>query len=193
MSSGFPYFLPAVHEGLHALRRNWGWLLALGILEVLAGVASLSYPFLTTAIATQVFGLLLLIGAGVQLASGIWAHQWGGFFLHLISGLLYFFLGVLFLRHPVGAAAISTLVLAMFFICGGVVRLVVGFTQRYAAWGWTVLSGAISLLLGLMIWQQWPSDTVWVIGTFVGIDLIFHGWTWIMLALAVRQIPPATV
>jgi uncharacterized membrane protein HdeD (DUF308 family) len=189
MSTGFPFFLPAVHEGLHALRRNWGWLLTLGILEILAGIVAIAYPVQSTDVAMQVAGILLFIGAGVQFASAIWALRWGGFFLHLIIGLLYLFVGEVLFEHPFEGALIATWVLAVFLVAGGVIRIVGALSQRFAAWGWTLLSGIISLLLGIMIWRQWPVSGLWVIGTFVGIELIFSGWTWVMLAMAVRSIP----
>jgi uncharacterized membrane protein HdeD (DUF308 family) len=193
MSMGFPYFLPSVHEGLHALRRNWGWFLLLGILDVVVGIAAITHPGIATLTAVWFFGILLLIGAGVQFAAAIWGLRWGGFFVHLAVGVLYLFLGVIFLEHTVEAAAFWTLVLAVFFVAGGIIRMVVAVSQQYAAWGWSAFSGFVSLVLGVIVWRQWPIDTVWLIGTLVGIELIFHGWTWIMLALAVRSIPsPAT-
>jgi uncharacterized membrane protein HdeD (DUF308 family) len=63
--------------------------------------------------------------------------------------------------------------------------------HRFSGWPWVVLNGVITLVLGVMIWRQWPESALWVIGLFLGIDLVFSGWTWVLLALAVRSIPAA--
>ena len=88
------------------------------------------------------------------------------------------------------AAEVLTLILAVAFLVGGSVRIVVVLTERFSAWPWVLLNGVVTLLLGILIWRQWPESSLWVIGLFVGIDLIFNGWSWVMLALAVRAIPP---
>ena len=59
---------------------------------------------------------------------------------------------------------------------------------RIHGWGWQVLSGLVALLLGLFITAGWPASSIWVIGTFIGIDLIFGGWSFIMIALAARRL-----
>jgi uncharacterized membrane protein HdeD (DUF308 family) len=185
----FPYFLSAVGEEISGLRRNWGWLLALGIALIVVGMLAISFPGLATLATIQVFGFFLLIGAGVEIASGFWARRWGGFFLHLLCGLLYLFLGVVILEQPGLAAAAYTLMLAVFFFATGVIRIVFAVGQRFTGWGWTLLGGGVSVLLGVLILHNLPEATYWVIGTFVGIDLIFNGWSWVMLALAVRHLP----
>jgi uncharacterized membrane protein HdeD (DUF308 family) len=189
MSSGFPYFLPPVHAGLHALRRNWGWLLLLGILDIVIGMMAISFPAIATLASLWVLGVLLLFGAGVQLAGAIWALSWGGFFLHLVAGLLSLLLGLIFIERRLQSAEAFTMVLAVFFVAGGAMRIAGALTHRFAAWGWTLLAGVVSLLLGIMIWRELPGSGLWVIGTLVGIDLLFRGWTWVMLAMAVRSIP----
>ena len=68
-------------------------------------------------------------------------------------------------------------------------RIVGSLVERFPHWGWIFAGGVLNLVLGLMIWQQWPVSGFWVIGLFVGIDMIFNGWTWIMLALRLKQLP----
>jgi uncharacterized membrane protein HdeD (DUF308 family) len=189
MSTGFPFFLSAGREEIQGLRNNWGWFLALGAVLMIIGVLAIVNPGVATWTVIKVLGVLLLFGAGVEVVSGLWARRWAGFFLHLLVGLLYLFLGLLFLDRPGLAAAGYTLVLAFFFVAGGLVRVVVALSQRFSGWGWTVLSGAISFALGIMIWRDLPEAAYWVIGTFVGIELIFNGWSWVMFGLAARAIP----
>jgi uncharacterized membrane protein HdeD (DUF308 family) len=60
--------------------------------------------------------------------------------------------------------------------------------MRFPSWGWTVVNGLITLLLGMLMWADWPVSGLWVIGLFVGIEMIFSGWSWVMLALAARRL-----
>ena len=194
MSAAFPYFLsPGADQELRPLRRNWGWLLALGILLILVGMAAISSPVVATLATVEIFGVFLLIAAVVEFASAIWAIGWGGFFPHLLCGLLSLFLGVLLVDRPGLGAAGYTLVLAVFFVAAGVLRVGHALSRRFSGWGWTLLSGAVTLLLGVLIWRDFPESALWVIGTFVGIDLVFNGLSWVMLGLAARALPSGPV
>jgi uncharacterized membrane protein HdeD (DUF308 family) len=179
----------AVLTGVEEIRRNWGWFLVLGIALIVLGVLALGAVGLTTIAVVLVVGWLVLIGGAFEVAAAFWARQWSGFFLHLLVGFLYVVVGVLILGHPVAAAAGFTLVLAALFLTGGVFRIVAAAMLRYPNWGWSVLDGFVSLILGILIWSGWPSSALEVIGTFVGIILLFRGWAWVMFALAVRQLP----
>jgi uncharacterized membrane protein HdeD (DUF308 family) len=189
MSTTFPFFLSAAREELDSLRRYWGWFLALGIALIIVGMLAIVHPGAAGTAAVTVIGFCLLFAGGLEIASGVWARRWSGFFLHLLCGLLYLFVGAVFIDRPDRALDILTLLLAVFFVAGGLFRVVAAATHRFSGWGWSLVSGAISILLGLMIWKQFPSSSDWVIGTFVGIDLIFNGWSWVMLALGLRNVP----
>jgi uncharacterized membrane protein HdeD (DUF308 family) len=86
-----------------------------------------------------------------------------------------------------------TLLLACALMVGGLFRIIGSLMYQFPHWGWTLAGGIINLILGVLIWQQWPATALWVIGLFVGIDLIFTGWTWVMLALALKNVQPRTV
>jgi uncharacterized membrane protein HdeD (DUF308 family) len=189
MSTNFPYFLSEEREAIANLRRKWGWFLALGILLIVVGLLAIKSPVVATLTTVEVLSILLLFGAGVEIASSFWALRWGGFFLHLLCGLLYLFLGAVILERPGLGAGVYTLILAVFFVASGLFRAVFALSQRFSGWGWTLLSGIISLALGFLIWRNLPEAALWVIGMFVGIDLVFMGWSWVMLGLAVRSIP----
>ncbi len=95
--------------------------------------------------------------------------------------------------NPAVSAVALTLLIAVFLMIGGLFRILTALTVRFHHWIWVLLNGVISLLLGVMIWSQWPVSGLWVIGLFIGIDLIFYGWSLIMLAMAVRSIPSPPV
>jgi uncharacterized membrane protein HdeD (DUF308 family) len=179
------------HE-LEAIRGNWGWLLALGIILIVLGTAAVAMPFLASLATAMAFGVLLLMGGIAQLVGAFWTRDWSGFFLSLLVGLLYVVLGFLFLRDPGDALLAMTLLLACVLMVGGLFRIIGSLTYRFPYWGWVFAGGAITLILGIMIWQQWPFSGLWVIGLFVGIDMIFNGWTWVMLSLALKKLaqPP---
>ena len=185
--------LPRGRAALAALHRNWGWLLAFGVVLAAAGAAAILYPVAATIVTVEVFGVFLLVSGGAQLAGAFWARGWDGVLVAVLLGALYPIAGVILLERPALGAAGYTLFLAMFFFASGAIRVGVAVVHRFHGWGWAALGGAVSLLLGLLIWQSFPEAAFWVIGTFVGIDLLFAGLSWVMLALAVKRLPgPAT-
>jgi uncharacterized membrane protein HdeD (DUF308 family) len=97
--------------------------------------------------------------------------------------------GLLFLRAPLGALASLTLLAACFLMVGGLFKVVAAVAYRFAAWGWTLAGGVIDVILGLLIWREWPASALWVIGLYVGIDLVFRGFNWVALGLALRALP----
>jgi uncharacterized membrane protein HdeD (DUF308 family) len=179
------------HE-LEAIRGHWAWFLTLGIILIIIGTIAVAMPFVASLATAFAFGALLLVGGIAQLVGAFWTRDWSGFFLTLLMGILYFVLGLFFLRDPGEALLAMTLLLACVLIIGGVFRIIGSIMYQFPHWGWTLVGGIINLVLGVMIWQQWPVSGLWVIGLFVGIDLIFTGWTWVMLALAVKNVQPAT-
>jgi uncharacterized membrane protein HdeD (DUF308 family) len=174
-------------EAANSIRKNWGWFFALGIIQIVAGMLAVGFAFSATLASVVTFGILLLIAAGAQTAAAIWARDWSGFFLFLLVGVLYAVAGFLMLQHPLLAAEGLTLMLATAFLVGGVFRIIVAVAERFPSWGWVLCNGIVTVLLGIAIWQQWPASGLWVLGTFVGIDLIVNGVTWSLLAVGVRN------
>jgi uncharacterized membrane protein HdeD (DUF308 family) len=194
MASPFPYFPSPDSRDLESLRGSSIWAIVLGCVLIVGGIVALSYPVAATELTMTFFGVVLLIGGVVQGAGAVWARSWGGFFLHLVIGLLYLFVGLVLVDRPLLSAVEWTLLLAIFFVAAGVFRMVAALALRFSGWGWALLNGAIAFVLGLLVWRNWPGAGLWVVGLFVGIDLLFSGWSWVMLGLAVRSIArPPTV
>ncbi len=109
--------------------------------------------------------------------------------LWLLLGALYVAAGIIAIMNPFAAATILTLMLGIALVIGGVLRLFLAFQMKQAgaSWGWVALSGVITLLLGGMIIAQWPASSFFVLGIFLGIDLIFIGSGWITMGLALRK------
>jgi uncharacterized membrane protein HdeD (DUF308 family) len=179
---------PYADEVRH-LRGMWFWLLLFGVAQVVLGLLAIGASFIATLAVTLTFGVLLMVGGVVALAGAFSVRRWAGFFLQLLAGILYLVIGLFCVRHPVEAAAALTLLVAAGFLVAGLLRIIVALTHRFHGWGWVLLNGVVTFLLGALVWSQWPQDTVWLIGLCVGIDLLFHGWAWVMFALAVRSLP----
>jgi uncharacterized membrane protein HdeD (DUF308 family) len=175
------------------LHKCWLWFLVLGVVLMLVGILAISSPYLTalTTLTTVVMcGILLLGGGVVQIVNAFLARGWRGFFLHLLVGILHMVVGLLLVEHTAAAAAGITLVLAAAFMVGGAGRIVYTLVERYSGWAWVLLNGVISLMLGIAIWREFPESTEWVIGLFVGLDILFNGWSWVMLGLLVKNTAP---
>jgi len=187
MSTGMKHEFHLI--GADDLRRSWGWFLALGSVLVVLGLIALSWSVLATIASVAIFGWLLLIGGILSVVHAFLRRRWGGFFLELFAGILYAIVGLMMLANPLEAGVALTLLIAMFLMIGGIFRIVTALMVRFHHWIWVLLNGVISLLLGVMIWREWPASGLLVIGLFIGIDLIFYGWSLIMLGLTARSIP----
>lgn len=183
--------LPRV--GLATLRRHWRWYFGLGLALVVLGFIAIGYSAATAVVTALFIGWLLVIGGVAQIVHGFWRREWGGFFLDLAFGVLYFVVGFLMVANPLQSALTLTLLTAAFLFAGGMFRSVMAVAVRYPNWGWMLLSGLVSLVLGVMIWQSWPASALWVIGLYVGIEMLFNGITLIVLGLAARKLPESEV
>lgn len=181
-------------EELQSLRHNWPWFLALGIAMVVLGTIAISWACLAniTVAATWLFGFLLLASGIGEIIHSFWIGRWSGMLLHLLIGVLYTLVGFMIIDQPENAAVQLTLLIAIFLMVGGIFRIVFAVSEQFTGWGWVLLNGGVTFLLGLMIYKQWPASSLWVIGLFIGIDLIFNGWAWIMLSLGVRRASATT-
>lgn len=182
------------YEECLRLHKCWAWFLVLGIILIVVGglaIASDSLSKLTGYFTINVLAILLMVGGVIQVVNAFLGRSWSGFFLHIAVGILQFFVGELMLEHPILAADGMVLVLAIAFLVGGVMRLLYAAFRDFEGRGWMALNGFITLLLGISIWRQWPESSIWIIGLFVGIDLLFNGWSWVMLGLAVKNLGPA--
>ncbi len=183
MATGIPMV------GVEGLKRNWAWFLGLGICLIVLGTLALGSTVFVTLLSVEFLGWLLLIGGVMQAAHGFMRRAWQGFFVDLLVGLLYMVVGLMFIDNPLATAGALTLMMSVFLILGGVFRIAAVFATRLHNRIWLLLNGVITLVLGVMIWKQYPESALWVIGLFIGIDMIFNGWALVMLALAVRSAP----
>ena len=170
------------------LKKHWAWMLSLGIVMVILGVIGLGMTVLFNEIVVMYFGFLLLFGSGVQLMQAFRAEAWKGRVWHVLIALVYIVGGIIAVTEPVIAGMTLALLIAWTLIVIGVLRLVMALQMRGAnGWLWTLLGGVLSVVLGVMIINEWPQSGLWVIGLFVAIEILFAGWSQIMIALAAKN------
>jgi uncharacterized membrane protein HdeD (DUF308 family) len=169
------------------LRKAWGWLLAWGALLVVAGLAGLAYTVAVSVVTTIFVGGLMVVYGVMEVVQAFRHRRWSGFFLFLLGGILSIVAGGILWARPLAGMEILTLLVASYFLVLGVFRSVGAVSSRHPGWGWGIFNGAVSVLLGLLIWNGWPASSLWIIGMFVAIDMIFQGWNYWMLALIARR------
>jgi uncharacterized membrane protein HdeD (DUF308 family) len=170
--------------GIEEVRAHRTWFLILGIALIILGSIAIGSAELMTVVSVLFLGWLLIFAGLFEIVHGFARRAWGGFIVNLMGGLLYSVTGFLMISHPGVAAITLTLMLAIMLIVAGTFRLFVAFSTQIHHRGWLILNGAISLILGFCILDSWPVSGFWVIGLFIGIDMIFDGWTEVMLALS---------
>lgn len=176
------------HE-LQRLQSSWCWLLSLGILLVLCGTVAVIFPVITSVAAISVLGVILLIAGLATIVGSFWAGQWSGFLVQILVGILYLGAGLAVGERPLISVLMLTFFLAISFMVLGAFRTVGALIIRFPQWGWALLNGTITFLCGLVIYRHLPLDALWVIGLLVGLEMLFNGWTWIMLSIELRKIP----
>jgi uncharacterized membrane protein HdeD (DUF308 family) len=159
-----------------------------GVLLIVFGMLAIASPFLAAIAVTGFIAWLIVLAGVVHLILAFHAHGAASLIWKLLVGLAYLFFGGYLIVHPVLGVTSLTLALATLFLIEGILNIVLFFKMRSAGGSsWVLLDGIITLLLGLMIYLQWPSSSVWAIGTLVGISMIFSGVTRLMLSLAVHK------
>ena len=164
----------------------WGWFLAFGIGMLLLGVAAVVRSVTATVVSMLFFGWLLVLASGIEIAQAVMVGRWAGFFQHLLAAILFGVAGLLLVTRPLKSAEVVTLLMGMFFLVGGLFQLVGSVALALPGWGWHAADGVITFVLGLLVLAGWPASGLWVIGLFLGIDLILYGGAWIALALGLR-------
>ena len=171
------------------LKKNWGWILALGILLIILGTIGLYMTLFLTLASVFSFGILLLIGGVAQFVHAFKARGWKSIALSLFIAVLYILSGVMVIANPVAASGILTLMLAGAIIGIGIFRIAMGFQLRgFKNWIWPLLSGIIAILMGAVITLQWPISGSWVLGLFVAIEMIMNGWATVAIAATVKNV-----
>jgi uncharacterized membrane protein HdeD (DUF308 family) len=173
---------------LEPLRVKWGWIVALGVIYVIAGFIALGSVLLATVVSVFLVGIMMLIAGIAEIINAFQVKTWGKFLFWLLLGALYVIAGFVTFQNPLLAAALLTLILGISLVVSGFMRIFLAFSMKEGMpWIWIVLSGVITVLLGGVILAHWPVSSLYVLGLFLGIDLVFAGAGWIGLGLGLRR------
>ena len=171
-----------------ALRPKWGWIVALGIVYIVAGFIALGSIVMATVASVIVVGAMMIVAGVTEVIGAFQMKSWGRFLIWALLGVLYIIAGFLTFENPVFAAVLLTLFLGVSLIASGAVRLFPAFSmKRESPWVWVALSAVITLLLGLLIVARWPVNSVYILGLFLGIDLIMAGSGWLGVGFSLRR------
>lgn len=170
------------------LKARWGWVAALGVIFLIGGIVALTSVVMATVASVLIVGVMMVLAGVAEIVHGFRMRSWGRFFLWVVIGALYVVAGVIAFTDPLLASAVFTLVLGVGLIAAGIVRGMLAMWLRgMTGWGWVLLSAVVTVLVGLIIVLQWPASSLYVLGIFLGVDLIFAGAGWIAAGLALRN------
>lgn len=175
---------------LPAFGSNWALFLLWGILLVALGCFAIVAATTATMLSIIVLGFVIFFSGAVMLVdtTSFWWGRWAGFFIHLIISLLYLLVGLTLIFNPVESSISITFLLGVFYLIVGIFRIFYSIGLQTPRWGWALFNGIITLVLGILILASWPASSLFIIGLFVGIDLIFVGWAYVMASLAGKSI-----
>jgi len=153
-----------------------------GIALIILGILCIAAPFVAGTFTTMLIAVAM-IAAGIVITVGAFrADSWGIGIFALLMGVVTSIAGIYLLARPVLGMVSIALALAVYFFVDGVFQIIGAFKARpQQGWVWFLFGGIISILLGYMIYSDWPVSGAWVVGTLVGIRLLFGGWTMLML------------
>jgi uncharacterized membrane protein HdeD (DUF308 family) len=169
-------------------KESVGWSIGLSILMITAGVLAIVVPPVAGLTVLLVVAWLLMFSGAFHFLFAWHTRTGGGMIWELLLGILYIAVGAYALVHPAAGLASLTLLLAAYLLAEGTLELVLSFRLRpMHGSSWLLFDGIVTLILGVLIWRTWPSSTEWVIGTLVGISMLFSGVSRLGISLAARR------
>jgi uncharacterized membrane protein HdeD (DUF308 family) len=179
----------ASQSPVESARHASTWSIVWGVLLIVAGMLAIGSPFLAAVAVTGLIGWLIVFTGAIHIVMAFHSHGAGSIIWKLLVGLAYLGFGTYVILHPVIGVASLTLLLASLFLIEGILNIILFFKLRaLRGSSWMLIDGIITLLLGLMIYLQWPSSSAWAIGIFVGVSMILSGVSRVMLSLAARKV-----
>jgi uncharacterized membrane protein HdeD (DUF308 family) len=167
---------------------RWGWFVALGIVMMLLGVFAWFDVVGVTLAGTIFIGAALLVGGVLQAVHAFMDRSWGGFLLQVLVGILYAIAGLLIMAEPIRGAVVITIVLAVVMVVAGIARIVMAVRHWHMGGsGLLLIGGLISAIVGIALYLTLPWSGLWVLGTLIAVELIFHGAAWFEFGLALRR------
>jgi uncharacterized membrane protein HdeD (DUF308 family) len=179
----------AVSGWAQEAKKNAGWLVALGVLTVIAGVLAMGSPLISGMSVSVLVGITMAIAGVARTIGAFQAGSFGQGALAFIGGILTFVAGLILAARPGIGVATLTLLLGGYLLVDGISGALLAFHVRPAkGWGWMLFSAAMGVLLGFLLLREWPLSGLWAVGTLVGINLLLTGFTIISIGSAARSL-----
>lgn len=173
---------------LQSVSERWGWFMGLGILMVVLGVVAVGAPLASGIAVNLLIGWLLVISGVAHGFHAFRATGWRGVLVQILCAILYLGVGIMMIRNPVAGLLALTVMVLVYFIVSGIFKIILAIrVDSLPQRGWVAVSGVLSLALAIYVGGQYPISALWVVGLLVGIEMMFSGWSFIMLALAARR------
>jgi uncharacterized membrane protein HdeD (DUF308 family) len=174
-----------------SLSHSRGWLIAGGLLSIFVGFLAIGSPLFFSLVLARFLGIFALVSGVMALFLAIFSKQVTHRVLEALLAAIRIIAGIVLLRCLASSIAVITLILAIFLIVEGIFSIIGAFKMRqHHGWIWTLINGIAALILGVMVYVRWPSNSVWVLGLFFGIHMLFNGMSLLMLGMAAPK--PAT-
>lgn len=179
----------SIASPLTIARTSVGWSIALSVLMIVAGILAIAIPPAAGLAVAVLVGWLLIFSGAAHLVFGWHMRTVGGLIWEILLGLLYIFIGGYILYQPVAGLESLTLALAIYLLIEAVLEFMLGFLMRsLPASGWLIFDGIVTLILAVLIFKTWPWSTTWVIGTLVGVSMLFSGISRLAISMAARRL-----
>lgn len=171
------------------LRTSWVWMAAFAVISIIGGVFALLNPFAATLAATLMAGWTFAVLGALQIVHSFRVRGWGGFLWALLFGVLTLVVGLSLVFNPLAGMVSLTLLVAVLFLAVGAVKIMYAFSLRpITGWGWVLVSGIVSLALGVMILANFPYAAASVLGILLGVELLSNGVLFLFVALGLRTL-----
>jgi uncharacterized membrane protein HdeD (DUF308 family) len=179
------------NDAVEAISSHRGWFTGAGVLMMVMGAAGAYYSTATTLISMSILGMFLLVGAFLHIGQGLASRHWSIFLIQTLVAVISVVTGLIVLHQPLAIAGMITLLMAIFFMTTGLIKIVTALVLQMPKWGSWVLNGIVTMLFGFMVLNQWPVSGLSVIGIFLGTDIMLHGASLVFLGSTIgRQVDP---
>jgi uncharacterized membrane protein HdeD (DUF308 family) len=177
-----------MRAGLAELDEKWGWYFGLGGLLIVLGAIASTLAVATTLLSVITLGSILVVAGAALIVHSFFTGKWSGFLLSLAAGALTIGAGITFISSPLSGAVGLTLMVGALLVASGIFRASASVVMQFPNWGWSLVSGLVSLFLGSMLLREWQTAGLYFLGFYIGIDLIMHGISWIMFSLKIHSL-----
>ena len=171
------------------VRRYSLWYLVQGMLMVVTGVLALIYPWIASVAMVRLLGWFLIVSGVLQAIGLIGAREVPYFWLELISAILPIILGLLLLRHEDVSLYFFSIVVIVYFMIEGIVKILFALTIRpFPSWGWVFFSGVIGIALSIYLWANLSIVSALMLAVLLGVLLVVEGAALASLAWRARKL-----